>query len=295
MLMLAAMVIINVVVVAPAPAEAYNCPTGWVSVTGGATINNVTMFCYWPNTGGGIGGDNIHFLKANVAAVGQYTRNPSNPSDLWNYRGSSSNPNPDFLKKSVRDHLVDYMPAGVKIVINGTFFNCTESCSNSSSLSFPTWRAGNALVNTGSNVSVSRRCIAFGNGYVPATFNWTNTSTTWSGVSAATGQCGSGTPYHRVVGLGPLVQVGNLDARTYIGYDLAPNPDQICFLVGGYMTNQAAVDVMSSMGCSGAVQLDGGNSSQLSYVNPSTGVVTSPVDGRVITHRKVPHYFVIFG
>lgn len=273
----------------PAEAAPYTCPTGWFSVTKNP-ISNVSTFCYLYGSGGILYNDNIHVIKADYEAVGQYTRFSSTPSDLWGAVGHSGDPNPAFMKKPVADHLDDYLSAGIRVVINGTFFECIDGCSDSE-LSFPTFRVA-SLANAGVNVGVPRSCIAWGI-TPPQTYSWTDTNTTWSDVGAAQSDCGWA--YHQVVGLDPTVDLG-VSAKTYVAHDLSADPAQLCFAVGGSLSATDVIAHLATFGCEGAVQMDGGSSSQLSYIDPDTNQRKDPVEGSVLyPYRPVPHYFVIWG
>ncbi len=101
-----------------------------------------------------------------------------------------------------------------------------------------------------------------------------------------------------IVGLAPTV--GNQSTPTpltYVGIRSSNTTnDTLCFYIGGYQTRAKAQQDLSGFGCTPAVQMDGGNSSQMSLRvggNRVDAVQSWEQPQAVFGNRLVPHAFYI--
>ncbi len=292
-------------------AEYDDCPGIWTEVTD-TQVGHLTLFCKQPAPIGPTF-DEGHFLKVPKQHVAQSTVFASDPTNVINGGfGSSSDPDPWFLKKNVAgwiQHIRETSGySNVDLVINGTFFKCfpDELCGalhpTESTLSYPTARQGSSLANTGSELDPNypRVCLSFGNGNDPQVNEWTLNSNDWEDVEDNLLEQCDANAYHKVVTIDPDAYIGgpggfgHANHRTYVGID----GDELCFLVGGWFRNDDMEDVFADFGCEVAAQLDGGPSSQLSYYDSEAEKYYHPVDGFLgydgEDARLVPHFFAIF-
>lgn len=273
------------------------CPSGWTQVTT-TQIGHLTEFCKKSTPGGPMGTGTLYFLKAARGDVGQALMLPGNdPNHPW---GSPSNPDPQYQKQAVwqwEQYLRGYW--GIQITINGDFFDSTSG--GTSAISYPIFQTAQlveAAKNPGSDAS-HRRCLAFGSTYGPTAFTWSYAYSDWTGVSNyGNSNCSTSSPYHRIVGLEPTWFPGGdtANALTMVG----TSGTSLCFLVGGWQTRSSLATTMSSsFGCTAALQLDGGHSTQLSYWDQSAnfgyGQYMNVIEGYFGEYdRPVPHVIAIW-
>lgn len=191
-------------------------------------------------------------------------------------------------------------PANTQITINGAFFDCTEACfTNASHASFPIYYA-NSYITLGNNTSTddqyAKRALCFDStGGFASYKTWTlgSTNSTLANVNAYQAGCPN-----LIVGFAPTERPQyTKQPLTYVGIRSSnTSNDTLCFYVGGYQTRAKAQQDLSNFGCTPAVQMDGGNSSQMT-LRLASGV-TDPV--RSIRQpqvgygdRLVPHAFQI--
>lgn len=203
--------------------------------------------------------------------------------------------NPLLNENAVRDWF-DLAPASTQVMLNGAFFDCTEACANNTShASFPIYFA-NSYITLGNNGTIddnnAKRALCFDSaGGSVNSKNWTLNSTNSSLTNVNSAQ--SGCP-NMIVGFAPSVGAQNTPTPlTYVG---TRSFNTLCFYVGGYQTRAKAQQDLTNFGCTPAVQMDGGNSSQLSLrVNGSRmDVVRSWEQPQTFYgNRLVPHAFRI--
>lgn len=280
---------------APSALAYEECPDGWSEVTDNQ-IGWLTQFCVTGVLDAPSGAELLYFLKVPSIAVGQAVKLPN--GDPNNSFGSALDPNPQFDKMSVKDwepYLNNFW--GISVTINGTFFN--DTVSSTSSISYPLF-SGNALVDTGNEPAgdeiANRACHGFGGAGDQETGPWTYADDDWSGVEANNECIENVFTHHRVVGLEPTWFPGGdvVNALTMMG--ISDDPEDVCFLVGGWQNREDLADRFEEFDCTATVQLDGGCSTQLSWYDPVANAYVDAIEGYLFCdwNRPVPHVIALF-
>lgn len=217
---------------------------------------------------------------------------------VWS-RAQTTGTNPLLNENSVAGWF-NNASADTQIVLNGQFFDCTEKCfTNTSHSSFPIY-FGNSYITLGNNApgddSLAKRALCFDSaGGYAAYKTWTlnSTNSTLANVNAAQSGCPN-----MIVGFDPnKLNQTTKSPRTIIGIKSSlNNNDTLCFYVGGYQTRQKILGDLTNFGCTPAVEMDGGNSSELSVRvnNTRTDLVKSWEQPQPPgLDRLVPHAFQI--
>ena len=272
------------------------CPATWTMVQPSDAIH-VWQFCQKGS---------MYVVKAEQGWVGQVAEKvgQTDPSQPW---GSAAAPNPLYQRKSAATWLshLDSLGYAPSIVINGTYFDDTSLMGSSSTISYPHWQiwlanAGKTAAADGVN-GAHRVCAGWG--AVPRVHAWGYANNNWAGVDAYSvngpannGQgCMAGGQAQAVVAQEATWKDQTTASQlTYMAFDkTVPAQSKVCFAVAMSSTRANIQSVLSStFGCSTPVQLDGGNSTQMSYYSLQNHVLTSPVTSPIF--RTVPHAFVIY-
>lgn len=217
---------------------------------------------------------------------------------VWNL-AQTTGTNPLLNEESVAGWF-NNASATTQIILNGQFFDCTEVCAtNTSHSSFPIYSANNYITlgnNASSDNALPKRALCFDSaGGFAAYKTWTlnSTNSTLANVNAAQAGCPN-----MIVGLNPSqLNQNTLSPRTIIGIKSSiNNNDTLCFYVGGYQSRAKILSDLTNFGCTPAVEMDGGNSSELSVRvnNTRTDLVRSWEQPQPPgTDRLVPHAFQI--
>lgn len=217
------------------------------------------------------------------------------------YTNNTFGDNPLFNEKTVAQW---HFPGEDNLVtINGAFFDCAEKCvTNTSHLSWP-FKDQDALQTIGNNLAsddgVPKRALCWNNGTMASVNAWSlgSSNSTSASVSQSSQYC-----RNMLVGMSPAWMPQNQKTPlTFVGIKTTNfTNDTLCFYVGGYQTRAKASADLNAFGCTPAVQLDGGNSSQMSFVttNGRVDAVQSWEKPQLVnftrTDRLVPHVLRIF-
>lgn len=274
-------------------AEAFTCPSGWSAVTG-YNAPRITLFCKKTY----LAAPDAYFIKVPSQHTGQVFQLPTDSGCSFS-AGSSSNPDPAMKMRTVHNWLTfmrNTCGYNIGLAINGTFYDANNS------FSFPV-RSASPGYFAGSNTGVTRYCFTFGGANsTPGRSLWDITTSGWTAVgteftTAMPNGCYNGS-YHQVVGMSPSASncypapYGCTIPRTYIGK--ASSGQEVCILVGGGISNSTASGFFTTFSCTQPVQLDGGKSSEMSYLK-SDGTISDAVNGCCLeANRVLPMAIVIW-
>jgi hypothetical protein len=271
-------------------AAAFTCPSGWTVVTG-YNAPRITQFCKKTYATS----PEAYFIKVPSQHVGQVFQLPTDTGCTFS-AGSSSNPDPPMKVQTVHNWLTfvrNTCGYNIGLAINGTFYDPDNS------FSFPV-RSSSPGYFKGSELGYTRYCFTFGGlNSTPGRSLWDDTTNTWASVgteftTAMPNGCANGS-YHQVVGVAPSTSICYLMdcllPRTYLGR--VSGSQTVCILVGGGMTNSTATNFFSTFGCTTPVELDGGKSSEMSYLT-SSGTITDAVTGCCGGTNNVPMSIIIW-
>jgi hypothetical protein len=236
--------------------------------------------------------------------------------------------NPEFQAQSVQDWMAERAPEGYKLTINGTFY-AFDAGSSVHRSAFPFFSRDpvtdvSLLPSVGKDPATEqfrdwRRCISWQRGTRsrvqdgPWTLGTNDFYDIMDRITIPGGPClvtasGTGETSHGefVVGFDPRLEVdadsreGPMNTLTLVGVTTHGNgmwnTENLCFLIGGWHTRNNASNMMQEdFGCKPVLQLDGGRSTQFSYVSPQDGrTIVNPIDGCcLLSKRPVPHVLMI--